>query len=259
VLFGSVAYTAEQAADLLAGLNYVNIHTEASPDGEIRGQLIRVTNEAPAVVCPAVATVECGQEFTYVASVSDGDGDAVQVVWSLNGETVQTNDIAAGVPTTAADVEYVAVLPLGTNTLTVTATDSAGNVSSCTTTITVVDTVPPVITSTSVNPKQLWPVNHKMIPVTVSAEVTDTCGDATWRIVSIASNEAEDAKGSGNTAPDWEITGDATASLRAERSGKNKAGRVYTLTLQATDASGNVSQPATVTVTVPHSMGKKKG
>jgi len=39
------------------------------------------------------------------------------------------------------------------------------------------------------------------------------------------------AIGSGNTAPDWEITGDATANLRAERSGKNKAGRIYTIVI----------------------------
>jgi hypothetical protein len=95
-----------------------------------------------------------------------------------------------------------------------------------------------------------------MIPVRVFATVEDHCGNATWRIVSITSNEKEDAKGSGNTAPDWIITGDATAKLRAERSGGNKAGRIYTITLEATDASGNVSEPAAVTVTVPHSAGK---
>jgi hypothetical protein len=256
VIFGSVVYSPEQAADLLAGLNYLNIHTAANPGGEIRGQLIPVSNEAPEVVCPADATVECGQSFTYTASVFDADGDAVEVVWSLNGEAVQTDQIAAG-GTAAAELEYTATLPLGANALTVTATDSAGNVSSCTSTITVVDTTPPVIVSATVNPKQLWPVNHKMIPVLVSAKVTDTCGEATWSIVSISSSEAADALGSGNTAPDWEITGDATAKLRAERSGKNKAGRVYTITLKATDASGNVSAPAAVTVTVPHNMGKK--
>jgi hypothetical protein len=36
---GTVALTDEQAADLAAGKWYVNIHTEAHPDGEIRGQV----------------------------------------------------------------------------------------------------------------------------------------------------------------------------------------------------------------------------
>jgi hypothetical protein len=256
VIFGSVVYTAAQATDLLAGLNYVNIHTAANPGGEIRGQLIPDPNDAPVVVCPANATVECGESVTYTATVTDADGDAVEVVWSVNGQEVQVDQIPAASPTSGAELEYTGVLPEGVNTLTVTATDSEGAVSSCSSTITVADTTPPVIASVSVNPKELWPVNHKMIPVRVSAVVTDTCGEATWKIVSITSSEPEDVKGSGNTAPDWAITGDATANLRAERSGTNKAGRTYTISIQATDDAGNVSAPSTVTVKVPHSKGK---
>ena len=36
---GSATLTDEQAADLTVGKYYVNIHTEAHPDGEIRGQI----------------------------------------------------------------------------------------------------------------------------------------------------------------------------------------------------------------------------
>lgn len=256
VIFGSQLYTPEQAVSLLAGLNYVNIHTAQNPGGEIRGQLIPVANTAPEIVCPANATVECGVSFTYTASVLDPEGDAVEVVWSLNGEAVQVDDVAAG-GTVATQLPYTASLPLGANALSVTATDSEGNTSNCTSTITVVDTTPPVIVSSSVTPSSLWSPNHKMVPVSVKATVTDTCGEATWRIVSISSNEAVNAIGSGNTAPDWEITGPSTAQVRAERSGTNKAGRIYTIVLEATDGSGNVSLPASVIVTVPHSKGKR--
>lgn len=259
VIFGSVVFTPAQAADLLAGLNYVNIHTAANTGGEIRGQLIPDPNVAPEVVCPANATVECAETVTYTATVTDADGDAVEVVWTLNGEEVQVDQIPAGDPTSGAELDYTAVLPLGVNTLTVTATDSEGNETSCSSTITVEDTTPPVIVSASVSPKEIWPPNHKMVPVRVTADVTDACSETTWEIVSITSSQAEDAKGSGNTAPDWEITGDATAKVRAERSGTNKAGRVYTITIEATDESGNVSEPATVTVKVPHSKGKSLG
>lgn len=259
VIFGSVIYSPAQATDLLAGLNYVNIHTAAFPGGEIRGQLIPDPNDAPVVVCPANATVECAESVIYTATVTDADGDAVEVVWTLNGEEVQVDQIAAADPTSGAELEYTAVLPEGVNTLTVTATDSEGEVSTCSSTITVTDTTPPVIVSASVNPKELWPPNHKMIPVRVSAVVTDACSETTWKIVSITSSEAVDVIGSGNTAPDWQITGDETANLRAERSGTNKAGRVYTITIQATDEAGNVSAPTTVAVTVPHDKGKGKG
>ena len=38
---GGVHLTDEQADQLLAGQWYVNIHTAAHPDGEIRGQVLR--------------------------------------------------------------------------------------------------------------------------------------------------------------------------------------------------------------------------
>jgi hypothetical protein len=41
IRFTSPVLTAEQQADLNAGLYYVNLNTEAYPDGEIRGQLTR--------------------------------------------------------------------------------------------------------------------------------------------------------------------------------------------------------------------------
>lgn len=50
---GSAFLTGGQATDLLAGLWYVNIHTEAFPGGEIRGQVLPLR---PAVVpLPAAA------------------------------------------------------------------------------------------------------------------------------------------------------------------------------------------------------------
>lgn len=42
--YTSTALTAEQEADLFAGLYYVNIHTAAFTGGEIRGQLIKQTS-----------------------------------------------------------------------------------------------------------------------------------------------------------------------------------------------------------------------
>jgi len=38
-LIGSATLTAQQQADLTAGLWYCNVHTEANPKGELRGQL----------------------------------------------------------------------------------------------------------------------------------------------------------------------------------------------------------------------------
>jgi hypothetical protein len=255
VIIGSVVYPADQITNLFAGLNYVNVHTALNPGGEIRAQLIPLANIAPEVVCPGAATVECGTAATFTARVSDADGEPLRVVWTLNGVPVQTNNIAAGGPPTSALVPFTASLPRGTNTLGVAATDSTGNSTACSSTVIVVDTIPPIITAVSADPNVLWSPNHKMVAVGVRATITDACGPTAWRILSVASNEPVNDIGDGNTSPDWEITGDHTVNLRAERSGANKAGRIYTITVQATDAAGNRSDSKTAKVTVPHDKG----
>ena len=83
--------------------------------------------------------------------------------------------------------------------------------------------------------------NHMLVPVEVSVDATDGCGAVDCRIVSVASNEPG--------TEDWEITGPLTLKLRAERLGKGD-GRVYTITIECTDAAGNVAT-STVTVKVP--------
>jgi hypothetical protein len=91
-----------------------------------------------------------------------------------------------------------------------------------------------------------------MIPVTIIVDASDECGAAvTCRIVSVTSNEPIDGLGDGDTSPDWQITGNLTVALRAERSGAGR-GRVYTITVVCADPSGNTTT-STVTVTVPRS------
>jgi hypothetical protein len=113
----------------------------------------------------------------------------------------------------------------------------------------------PVVAAVSATPALLWPPNHQMVSVAVSALVTDD-EDPTpvVRIVSIESDEPEDGDDDGSTSPDAEITGDLTANLRAERSGTGD-GRVYTITVVAEDDAGNETL-ATVAVSVPLSRGK---
>jgi len=256
VILGAVVYNTNDIAALLGGSNYINIHTELNPSGEIRAQLIPLANTAPALTCPASVMVECGQATTTAIAVSDAEGDALTVVWTLNGLGVQTNLIPAGAPGGTVNLSFSATLPLGTNSLGISVTDSSTNTTVCAATILVVDTTPPIIERASVTPNSLWPPNHKMVDVRVSALVRDTCGPAKWKITSIQSNEPQNGLGDGDTPNDWQITGDHTAKLRAERSGKGN-GRIYTITIVAEDASGNLSEPKTLTVTVPKSQGKK--
>jgi len=258
-ILGDIAYPSNSVANLLAGLNYLNIHTTLNPGGEIRGQLIPLaapTNLPPSITCATNSTAECGTASTVTVIVSDPNNDSLTVVWNLNGANVQTNTLAAGATSTPANVSYSNVLGLGTNVLAVTVSDSVGNSAACASTVTVVDTTPPVIVSVEANPHSIWPPNHKMVSVRVQAHVTDTCGSATWKVISISSNEGGNAKGNGHTAPDWKITGDHTLKVRAERAGGG-SGRVYTITIQATDLAGNTAL-GTVTVTVPHDHSTKQ-
>lgn len=211
----------------------------------------------PEVACPAAATVECGDAAELIVRVTSPDGDALSVVWFLNGESVQTNLVASSSPPVTADVSLSGKLPIGTNLVSVVVTDTATNSVSCSTTMAVLDTAPPVIHSTVVSPSVLWPPNHQMTPVSVTADATDSCGASTWRIANVECSEPTNGHGDGSTLPDWVITGDHTVNLRAERSGQGDE-RTYFIEIEAMDEAGNISDRTVVTVTVPASLGKRR-
>jgi hypothetical protein len=186
--------------------------------------------------------------FTFVpVSVTVEQTSAAGTPVTLSAATA--TDICDASPTISSNAP--AVFPLGTTTVTFTATDDSGNKAIATTTVTVIDTTPPDITNVNATPSILWPPNHKMVPVTVAVSVTDICDAAPkCSIVAVSGNEPENGLGDGDTAPDWVITGDFNLNLRSERSGTG-GGRVYTITVQCTDFSGN-SATKDVNVTVPH-------
>ena len=93
-----------------------------------------------------------------------------------------------------------------------------------------------------------------MVLVRFRAITSDDCDpNPQCSIVSIRSNEPVNGKGDGNTAPDWARAGKLSAYLRAERSGRGH-GRVYTVTIECRDASGNAATKD-VRVCVPHDQG----
>ena len=91
-----------------------------------------------------------------------------------------------------------------------------------------------------------------MVEVTVGYDTADDCSPsapAPATSLSVTSNEPTDGKGDGRTATDWQVVDAHHVRLRAERAGDG-GGRVYTITITATDAAGNTSARA-VTVSVP--------
>jgi len=116
---------------------------------------------------------------------------------------------------------------------------------------------PPEILMT-LETKQLWPPNHKMVRVASGVYAADD-HDTPALDISISSTEREDERGAGSRVPDWEIIENTDGSydiyLRAERSGRGN-GRTYTITATAADSVGETQ--VVETVTVPKSRGGKK-
>jgi len=113
------------------------------------------------------------------------------------------------------------------------------------------DTTQPELT-VELSATVLWPPNHKMVPITVTASATDNCDtNPDISLLSVTSDEPDNGIGDGDTVNDIVIVDDFHVQLRAERSGAG-GGRVYTLKYQAMDESGNVAINE-VFVTVPFS------
>jgi hypothetical protein len=101
------------------------------------------------------------------------------------------------------------------------------------------------------SPNVLSPPNHQMVNVTISVNLSSGAGAVTSKIIKVTSSDPTNTTGDGNTGGDWFVTGPLTLQLRAERS-QSGVGRTYTITVQSTDASGNVTT-GTTTVFVPPS------
>jgi hypothetical protein len=204
-------------------------------------------NQPPAADAGPDQTVAAGEDCRAEvvldgSASSDPDGDPLSFLWEGSFGTAE-----GATPT----VE----LPLGSHTISLTVEDGRGGSGDDEVEITVVDATPPELLSLAASPALLWPPDHRMIAVEVTAEAADACDTAPeCRITAVGSSEPTDGTGDGDTAPDWVLTGDGELELRAERSGGG-VGRLYTLAVTCTDAAGNAAA-GTVEVVVPHDRGK---
>ena len=234
---GSSLVTPTQETWFLSNLWYANIHNSVFPGGEIRAQVI--PQLPPTITCPANRIVSNDRGLCSASlnlSVSTTGIPAPSVVYRI-GTIVITSPYT---------------FPLGTTTVTATATNTAGT-ASCNFSVTVNDTEAPVIHNLSASPNNLWPPNHKMKDVSVNYTTTDNCPGSISCSLSVISNEAVNGTGDGDTAPDWLVIDNHHVQLRAERAG-NGSGRIYTITTTCHDQYGNTSHSST-TVTVQHDNG----
>jgi hypothetical protein len=166
---------------------------------------------------------------------------------------VATNGAALGIECVPPSGSF---FPVGTNFVVWTATNEAGHVTNQGSfAVLVHDCEPPVIHSIAASPEVLWPPNRRMEEVRVRVDASDNCHLARCKIVSVGCSESIPAHGTVQTTAGWEITGDLTVKLSAERS-RASMGRVYSITVECRDDSGNAST-AVVQVTVPPDSGQR--
>jgi hypothetical protein len=204
--------------------------------------VIVVDRTPPTITCPANQQLECnnqqgGATATFVATARDA---------------CDPN------PTVVCTPPSGSAFPVGTATAVCSASDRSGNISKCSHKVTVVDTQPPtVVTST---PTPLWPPNHKYHKIDLNnciESIEDTCRGRLHiashaRITGCSSSEPDTGQGSGDLPNDCVILDSDSVNVRAERSGRG-SGRTYSIRYTITDGSNNAVN-RTCTVTVPHSQ-----
>ena len=157
---------------------------------------------------------------------------------------------ADGSAAQATGMQPTIFVPLGATTVTLTVSVGSASPATDTVTVTVTDATAPQVSGLTASPGELWPPNSKLRDVTLTYTLTDAVDAAATATLSVTCNED-----SFDAASDVSLVDATHLQLRAKRQGSNKTGRIYTITVTATDASGNASQ-STVAVTVPHDQSK---
>lgn len=113
-------------------------------------------------------------------------------------------------------------------------------------------TAPPVVTI-SATPMSLWPPNGKMVPVTVSGTITDT-GCTVTNAAYAVKDEYGEVQPSGPVSLGPRGAYSFAVLLQASRLGTDIGGRLYSITVTASDNAGNAGSHATPVI-VPHDQG----
>jgi hypothetical protein len=97
-------------------------------------------NQVPTLICPVAKTEivlgpHRGAPAILIARVADPDGDALTVIWSVNGVPRQTNCLAATHPPRPEGAVFLASYPLGTNTVGVVVSDGKAVPVGCSTSV----------------------------------------------------------------------------------------------------------------------------
>jgi HYR domain/Secretion system C-terminal sorting domain len=225
---GAVTYSKPSGSWFPVGVTTVTVTTTGGATCSFKVTVKDV--QKPTIVCPSDITVtatsnSCSKVVNFNLTVAD----------NCPGVTVTTSPASGS------------VFNVGTTTVTATATDASGNKTTSTFKVKVKESQPPVIKVAATPIVLLWPANGSYQKINLSqfvVSVTDNCSTipvSNVKITKVTSDEPDNASGDadGNTTKDMKIASDCkSVDLRRERNSKGN-GRVYTIYVSVTDASGN--------------------
>jgi streptogramin lyase len=166
--------------------------------------------QKPSITCPSPLVVQC-----------TGDG-AAQATFAPTA-----SDNCPGLAAPVCSPASATSFSLGQTGVTCSVNDAAGNSKSCVTSVTVQDTIKPVITSVTATPSSIPPTS-KNVATTIAASATDTC-DPNAPVCTVTGI-------SGGTAS---VTGPLRVSVLAQ-SGL-LASRTYTVSVKCADEANNIA------------------
>ncbi|MEE8575130.1 MAG: hypothetical protein V3T30_06935 [Thermodesulfobacteriota bacterium] len=213
--------------------------------------VVNIANTPPTVVAAGAGTYEVATDIALNGTVSDYDGDQLTYEWFIDTVSFSIGTVstpAGGAPVAIPSDNIVGGLSLGSHLLILVVSDGIAAPVSSSVVVNVVDTTVPTLAPVSSH-SILSPPDKKLVGITITANHADNSGVLPALSVSIVSSEAEGATVDSFIINIDQATGVIDIQLRAERDAGG-AGRTYTVTITATDASGNFST-ADVIVTVP--------
>ncbi len=255
------------AVDSTNGRIYVVVYGTSGPQ-------LFVLEDGPPLNLPPVANagpsyqvVQIGIDpIVVVADVADSDGDMATYQWLKGSEVLASGSVQTTPGGDSVQIPELVIqagdqrFPVGVHQIELKVSDGVNPSVSSFVSVEVVDTTAPSISPVP-SVTILWPPNHELQPVTIAANAFDNGGGVITLGVTVQSSEPADAAGDGSMIPDYYLdsvndeTGIIELRLRSERAGIGD-GRVYKISITATDVSGNNSV-AIVEIRAPHDRRKK--
>lgn len=222
---------------------------------------------SPTITVSGAGTYSSPATVTLNGTIQDMEGGDFNYIWlqAADGNPVDvgcSGTLTAG--TSPVDVPACEVAGLTTGeygfVLSVTDKNEKPNAVSLFSEPVAVSVIEGPTLAPTVSPSILWPPNNKLVPVVVTPNAVDGSGVAPTITASVVSSERVKLVGKARRVawdqPIYNEDGTITFMLPAQRLGQNR-GRVYTITVTATDADGNLNS-ADVLVRVPHDKRKAK-